>query len=216
MIKINIEKKTILFSKPYDGEESTPLREYPLLMGYQCPECHQLILAYFTTAGSFDINPYIEAEHPDYRTFWVSGAAGLQLADHDSKYYSKHQGIQCPWMLCGALAVDENINQILRVVYEVLTEYQYDNKPPVPTVADVSSDVVQYLIALEGVKRVGEICGRGEPMFLVNKHSLIGFLQAEAGQQPSWRQQKAYKAWETRRKKALQGFIEKVSGGRFG
>ena len=60
MITINSQKKTIQFSKPYDGGEYVPFREHPLLMAYQYPERAQLILVYFRTEEPLDVRGVLE------------------------------------------------------------------------------------------------------------------------------------------------------------
>ena len=212
MININAEKKTILFSKSYDGGEPAPLRECPLLLSYQCPDCRRILLAYFRTEEPFDIRAYIESEPEDYRIFGVSGAQGFERIDHEWELGASRVGIDCAWTVCGGLSAAENVNQILSVVYARLPGYTYGDKPPAPTVSKVCDDVMEYLKQVEGVKVVPEICGRGEPMFLIDEMSLIGALETEAGEEPAWSRADEHEAWRDRRKAALQGFVEKVSG----
>lgn len=223
MIRIDAQKKTILFSKPYDGGEPPvcrdagtgrlPIRECPLLMGYQCPECQRLILAYFKTEEPFDISAYLdEGKVEEYRTFQVPGAGGIERIDHERIRPESAGGFECAWTLCGAISHPQNVNQMLTAVYHPLTKYPYRHENPAPTVRRISDEAMTYLTQLEGVKFIPDICKSGEPMILLQKETLIESLEQAAGPQPPWSQRDEHKAWEGRRKAALHRFVEQVSG----
>jgi len=87
-MSIRIEGKEILFSKSI---RLTPVERRPLLSGFTCPNCKEILKAYFLTANPLPLKEFIKqstVEDKQYRSLEVPGGQAILSLTHDGYYNS--------------------------------------------------------------------------------------------------------------------------------
>jgi hypothetical protein len=158
MIHIDQDQKRIVLSEA----AKEPL-SFSLLMGYICPICKKIILAYWQDnnspynpldfVGEQSINPYTEY----YTAFRVPFARGIELRNHKcNNIYS-------------FLNLEENIRTFIRQI-----DYNYSAKDkPIPLKEHTQTEILEFLRSY-GVTFIPDICGREAPMLQMDKESIEG------------------------------------------
>ena len=158
MIHLAQDQKQIILSEA----AKEPL-SFPLLMGYICPNCRKILLAYWQDnnspynpldfVGEQSINPYTEY----YIAFRVPFARGLELRNHKC-----HD-------IYSFLNLEENIKAFIRQI-----DYDYSAKDkPIPLKKHSQAEIVEFLRSC-GVTLIPDVCGREAPMLEMNKELIEG------------------------------------------
>jgi hypothetical protein len=85
-MSIRIEGEEILFSK---GVRLTPAERRPLLSGFVCPYCKEILKAYFLTANPLPLREFLKrtgGEDEQYRSLTVPGGQAILSATHEGYY----------------------------------------------------------------------------------------------------------------------------------
>jgi len=87
-MSMRIEGKEILFSK---GIRLTPVERRPLLSGFVCPYCKEILKAYLLTANPLPLKEFLEqssSEDKQYRSIEVPGGQAVLSLTHEGYYGS--------------------------------------------------------------------------------------------------------------------------------
>lgn len=184
MIKIDEERKEIVFIPDETAEEHPPQRSFPLLSAYVCPRCKRILAAYFQGyLSASDIGFYQKESH--YVIGSVPGGHYLKLENHQG--FSYYGSENCPWELFTGRGVVENLRAFAR------------NRDIAPGLVAQLADKIG---GLKGFILIEDVCGKDGPMLLFSEDALLGEIRREAGFE-------AY--WEA--KQGLGAYLVKLAGG---
>jgi hypothetical protein len=85
-MSIRIEGKEILFSK---GIHLMPVEHRPLLSGFTCPNCREILKVYFLTVNPLPLKEFLKrtgGEDEQYRSLEVPGGQAILSATHEGYY----------------------------------------------------------------------------------------------------------------------------------
>lgn len=175
-MKINEEKKTILFHKEFKlGEEPLKTVEYDLISGYVCPKCKQILLAYFKTDEFIPVWKYDEKnkdkhykssnflKYYRYKVFYAScGLMGIELKDHNNNYSG------CSYKISKGYNTISSVNIIINEIEdEINSHYMDDIKEIVIKKLPNSFDkklLLNNLVNCNDIKLIEGICKNDDPL----------------------------------------------------
>lgn len=175
MIKINGEKKTILFHKEFKlGEEPAQTIECDLISGYICPRCKQILLAYFKSNEFIPVWKYDEKnkdkefkssnflKYYRYHVFYSgNGLVGIELKEHN-----KYGG--CTLELVPGYNLIFSVNKILEKLEKEINSHYLENieKTIITKLSDSFNKEILFnnLVNNKIIKLVEGICDNDDPL----------------------------------------------------
>lgn len=192
---IEITDKEIEFYAPFEnGREPLPPHTFTVIVGYVCPECGRILTAYWKAETLIDVFGY-EVSRGDeqksaFRHFHVDGGQGIELREHDySDVRYSNNGKLCKLYAFRSMSFLENVNGLLEM-YNL------------QSLDEVTPEQKERLSKMDEITLIPDVCGRGEPMILLNPSGII--LRWDCNRYSS------YDTYEEAEKRCKKEFGEKL------
>jgi hypothetical protein len=177
MIDIDYENEKIFFFHPLDLVKKAPskydeeMHEFDLLSGYKCPECNQVLSAYYIgslkiedSSGTYHSHPYIpnlygySANNPRHQYGHKYGGGYLIMSNHNDTYCKNH--------IASVGGITEGIKQFISYIIPtseiVPSEYM---------IKKFAADIFENKIP--GVFLIHDVCNKLLPILAINKKEFV-------------------------------------------